>query len=72
VRSTLIAVIKSILREKNPNRSTKSLKEFIDQMNSPIGLIEDWLWKKTLTRIYNPQDMQQVFNRLNILKANRA
>ena len=72
MRSTLIAVIKSILREKNPNRSTKSLKEFIDQMNSPIGLIEDWLWKKTLTRIYNPQDMQQVFNRLSILKANRA
>jgi len=68
----LIAVIKSILREKNPNRSTKSLKEFIDQMNSPIGLIEDWLWKKTLTRIYNPQDMQQVLNQLNILKANRA
>ena len=41
-------------------------------MNSPIGLIEDWLWKKTLTRIYNPQDMQQVLNQLNILKANRA
>ena len=51
VKDTLSVLLRSILRERFPHKSEADVGGMMDQIHH--GVIDQWLWRKILERIYD-------------------
>ena len=63
VKDQLLQMLKQIQRERYPNKSESEInKDCLEIQNTQI---DEWLWKKVVYRMYEPNDATALIGRFN-------
>ena len=61
VKDTLINLLKVLIKDKHPFKVEVEVNKMLDQIQSTC--IEEWMWRKIIEKMYDPQDSQILENR---------
>ena len=69
VKDTLISLLKVLIKDKYPFKSEVEVGKMIEGIQN--GLMEDWMWKKIIEKMYDPKDYEVLQQRFQMLVEER-
>jgi len=58
VKDTLGSILKLLVKDRYPFKVEVEVNKMIEQINT--GVIEEWMWRKIIDKMYDPQDAYQL------------
>jgi len=69
VRSSVLSVLKIVLREKYPLKSEADISRQVTRITKSTGtsVMEEGIWRRIITKMYDKRDCANIIHKLNIL-----
>lgn len=61
VKDTLHNLLKVLLKDRYPFKVESEINKLLDGIQN--GVIEEWMWRKIIEKMYDPQDSNMLENR---------